>query len=122
MGSPADKETFHSEFDLTSSDISYTAGDALGIYPRNNPPEVMAVLNALRAGRETRVPVPQFCYAPRPEGESMNLEDALTCYYDLKTIKLDLVKYLTDRAADPQQKERGLGLLEKGVRAKGGLA
>ncbi len=113
---PADKETFHAEFDITDSEITYTAGDALGIYPRNNPPEVLAVLNALRAGKETQVPVPQQCYFPRPEGEFMDLEQVLLYYYDLKTVKPDLIKYLTNQAVDSQQKEKGEHILEGGVR------
>ena len=116
---PADKETFHAEFDLTGSEITYTSGDALGIYPLNNPPEVQAVLTALHVrGPEVPIPVPQSCYSPRPEGDTMPLGRALQDYYDLKTVKPDLVKTLVGSVSSPQQRETGEKLLKDGVSAK----
>lgn len=112
---PVDKETFHAEFDLTGSQISYTSGDALGVYPLNNPPEVAAILSALRADEDSLVPVPQSCFTPRPEGESMPLGRALLTYYDLKTVRLDLVKLLAESANSAGQKLRGEKLLRHGV-------
>ena len=116
---PADKETFHAEFDLTGSEITYTSGDALGIYPLNNPPEVQAVLDALHVqGPEVPVPVPQSCYSPLPEGDTMPLGRALRDYYDLKTVKPDLIKTLVGSVSDPQQKGAGEKLLKNGVSEK----
>lgn len=112
----SDKETFHAEFDLTDSQISYTSGDALGIYPLNNPPEVAAVLTALHSEREVPIPVPQFCFSPRPEGETMSLGKGLSTYYDLKTVKVGLVKLLAESAGDLEQRQFGEKLLKDGVR------
>ena len=67
ISTPLDKETLHAEFDLTGSELTYTSGDALGIYPLNNPPEVDAMLSALRCEGDHKVPVPQICYSPRQE-------------------------------------------------------
>ena len=115
----ADKETFHAEFDLTGSEIAYTSGDALGIYPLNNPPEVQALVAALRVpGPEVPVTVPQSCYSPRPEGETMPLGRALRAYYDLKTVRPDLVKMLAGSVSSPEQKEVAEKLLEDGVSRK----
>lgn len=111
----SDKETFHAEFDLTDSQISYTSGDALGIYPLNNPPDVAAILSALRVDEDLHVPVPQSCYTPRPEGDTMALGKALSSYYDLKTIKLDLVKMVAKSVSSAQQKREGKKLLKDGV-------
>ena len=111
----SDKETFHAEFDLTDSQISYTSGDALGIYPLNNPPEVAAILSALHVDEDLQVPVPQSCFSPRPEGDTMAMGKALSIYYDLKTIKLDLVKMMAESTSDTQQKQAGKKLLKDGV-------
>jgi sulfite reductase (NADPH) flavoprotein alpha-component len=43
------KETWHLEFDLTSSGIDYVVGDCFGIYPTNDPALVAAVIKALGA-------------------------------------------------------------------------
>ncbi len=113
---PADKETFHAELNVTGSEIAYTSGDALGIYPLNNPPEVRAMVAALHAaGPEVPIPVPQSCYSPRPEGDTMPLGRSLEAYYDLKTVKPDLIKMLVGSVSDPEQRETGEKLLKDGV-------
>jgi sulfite reductase (NADPH) flavoprotein alpha-component len=43
------KETWHIEFDLTECGLDYSVGDAFGVYPRNDPTLVDAVLEALDA-------------------------------------------------------------------------
>jgi sulfite reductase (NADPH) flavoprotein alpha-component len=43
------KETWHIDLDLTGSGITYTVGDALGIFPKNDPALVEAVIAALHA-------------------------------------------------------------------------
>jgi sulfite reductase (NADPH) flavoprotein alpha-component len=43
------KETWHIEFDLSGSTLAYEVGDALGIYPTNEPALVDAVIAALKA-------------------------------------------------------------------------
>jgi sulfite reductase alpha subunit-like flavoprotein len=64
-----EKEVLHCEFDLRGSDLTYTSGDALGIYPLNNPSEVDSLLLALgsRAIASQLVDIPTT-YAPVPEG------------------------------------------------------
>lgn len=60
MDDNTDKETIHCEFDCTS--LQYTSGDALGIYPLNDPLEVEEVMRLLHVsvdGKEVEsVPVP----------------------------------------------------------------
>ena len=111
----SDKETLHAEFDLTDSDLSYTSGDALGIYPLNNPPEVDTLITALHSSDDHQVAVPLFCYSPKPEGDKISLRDALTKYYDLKTVKLDLVQLVVSTSTNREQKEKGQKLLKDGV-------
>jgi sulfite reductase (NADPH) flavoprotein alpha-component len=43
------KDTWHIEFDLADSGISYAVGDSLGIYPTNDPVLVESVIEALDA-------------------------------------------------------------------------
>lgn len=45
----SEKETWHIEFDLSASGLDYTVGDALGIYPTNDPALVEAIIKALGA-------------------------------------------------------------------------
>ena len=116
MDSHSDKETIHAEFDLTGSDLTYTSGDALGIYPLNNPPEVEDVISALHCTGDEVVSIPLFCYSPKPEGEEMSLRKALTKYYDLKNVKPDLVKVLVEGVeGDGEERRRGERLLQDGV-------
>ena len=41
-------------------------GDALAIYPQNNPAEVVRLLSALRYTGDEKVPAPKFTYHPKP--------------------------------------------------------
>jgi sulfite reductase (NADPH) flavoprotein alpha-component len=46
------KETWHVEFDLDESGLSYTVGDAFGLFPANDPVLVEAVIAALGAAAD----------------------------------------------------------------------
>ncbi len=45
----SEKETWHVEFDLSASGLDYTAGDAFGLFPANDPALVEAIIKALGA-------------------------------------------------------------------------
>jgi len=66
-----ERKVIHAEFMLDQeSELCYTAGDSLGIYPLNNPPEVDALLKAMgQHSGEMLVPVPKMAYEPKPENE-----------------------------------------------------
>jgi sulfite reductase (NADPH) flavoprotein alpha-component len=49
------KETWHIEFDLSAADLDYRVGDALGIFPMNDPALADAVIAALHASTEFSV-------------------------------------------------------------------
>ena len=117
MDLSSDKETLHTEFNLEGSELEYISGDALGIYPLNNPPEVETLINALHCPAEIQIPVPLFCYSPKPEGDKMSLRDALMRYYDLKTVKMDLMKILVGSVVDKKEKNKGEALLKDGVKS-----
>src|SRR5581483_6834301 len=43
----SNKQTWHTEFDLSSSGLDYAVGDCFGIFPTNDPALVAAVIKAL---------------------------------------------------------------------------
>src|SRR5262249_24418883 len=45
----SEKETWHIEFDMNGSGLDYAVGDSLGVYTRNDPQLVDAVIAALKA-------------------------------------------------------------------------
>jgi sulfite reductase (NADPH) flavoprotein alpha-component len=45
----SEKATFHVEFDLAGAGLDYTVGDSFGVYPRNDPGLVAAILSAIDA-------------------------------------------------------------------------
>lgn len=115
MDTDSDKETIHTEFDLTGSDLQFTSGDALGIYPLNNPPEVDQLLSAMHSPPDATVPVPAFCYHPKPGGSTITLRNALMKYYDLKTVRMELARVIMENVTSESEKERANQLLQDGV-------
>ena len=113
MDTDSDKETIHTEFDLTGSDLQFTSGDALGIYPLNNLPEVDQLISAMHSSPDTAVPVPPFCYHPKPDESTMPLRGALIRYYDLKTVRLELARIIMESVTE--EKEKATQLLKNGV-------
>ncbi|XP_035692088.1 NADPH oxidoreductase A-like [Branchiostoma floridae] len=109
-----DKETIHCEFELAGSGLTFTAGDALGIYPQNNPAEVRAVLTALQATGTELVAAPSWVYHPQPDGK-IPLEEALMKYYDLKHVNPELVKLLTKHTSNRKERLEGERLLKDGL-------
>lgn len=75
-GRGSTKEVNHIELALAGSGLAYEAGDALGVFPQNDPELVNAVLSALGCDGEEAV-----C-SPRDAGE-IPLRRALTECYDL---------------------------------------
>lgn len=48
-GEGSEKETYHVEFDLSGSGLAYTVGDSFGLYPKNDPRLVDAVIALMGA-------------------------------------------------------------------------
>jgi sulfite reductase (NADPH) flavoprotein alpha-component len=51
----SEKETWHVELDLSDSRLEYSAGDAVGLFPTNDPELVNAVLAALKASPDVPI-------------------------------------------------------------------
>jgi sulfite reductase (NADPH) flavoprotein alpha-component len=81
----SEKSTFHIEFDLSESGLSYAVGDSLGVFPQNDPVLVDAVLGAINAP-------PNFPIAGRPLREVLLQDLSLGAAPD---ILFELISYMT---------------------------
>lgn len=88
-GRGSNKETRHLEISLEDSGLTYEPGDALGIFPENDPILVEQLLNELNFDPAQKVTVNQ-------EGELLSLKEALTFYFEITT----LTKALLQNAAN----------------------
>lgn len=89
----AEKEIRQFGFDLNNSGFTYEAGDALGVWPTNNPELVSEMLRALKLSASTMVTV-------KEHGE-LALGDALLHHYEIARITPDLVKFVQEHSASP---------------------
>ena len=87
----AEREIRQFGFDLSNSDFSYEAGDALGVWPTNCPELVGDMLSALKLSPSTIVSV-------KDHGD-IALVDALSHHYEIARITPDLLKFVQTRSA-----------------------
>ena len=85
------KETRHYEIDITGSELSYEAGDALCVIPSNCPDLVAEILKALGCDGSEKEPV---------GGELMALSDALQTHFEIKLPSKELVEEISRRSGD----------------------
>ncbi|HVY56364.1 MAG TPA: sulfite reductase subunit alpha [Xanthobacteraceae bacterium] len=91
------KETWHIEIDLSGAEgLDYTVGDSLGIYPRNEPALVDAVMRAIAAD-------PQASVGGRPLRDVLTGETSLSPAPDSL---FQLISYLT--GGERRQKAKAL--------------
>ncbi len=84
-GEGSAKETRHIEIDLGDSGLAYEPGDALGVYPLNNPVYVDELLNALHMDGATSVTVGK---------ETLPLRDAFIEKLDITALsRVNMEKY-----------------------------
>ncbi|AWW34833.1 assimilatory sulfite reductase (NADPH) flavoprotein subunit [Mannheimia varigena] len=91
--STAEKDVRHLEFDLSGSDLTYQAGDALGVWFDNDPELVQAFLNAVGLNGEEEVIVAE---------QTRSLRSALLTYLDLTKASLPFVKSYAEFANNPE--------------------
>ena len=87
------KEVRHFELDLKGSDLSYQAGDALGVNPVNCPELVDQIITALRFNAEESVTV---------EGSTISLREALTRHLEITRPSQELVAAVAKAAPDTE--------------------
>lgn len=73
---PSEKSTWHIEFDLSGSGLAYTVGDSFGVYPRNDPALVAAVIEAIDAPADFPIAGKSLVEVPT---EDISLERPTCC-------------------------------------------
>ena len=91
------KETRQFALDLAESGLSYEAGDALGVRPRNCPELVNELLDLLRLGANTSVNIDTF--------GDMPLQQALTQHFEIARPSNDTLGFIAERCANPGLKQ-----------------
>ncbi len=92
-GQGSEKDVRHFEFDLTNSGLSYEAGDALGVFPQNDPTLVEELLSLLKASGDEVV---------RPGGSDLRLRDALTQACEITRIPRPLLEWYAQNTGDAE--------------------
>jgi len=82
-------------FDLPEETVSYEAGDALGVWPRNGKPLVDEWLTVTGLDPESEVEV-----SSQGSMTSMPLRDALTDHFEIAHISPDLLRFVQQRTSD----------------------
>eukprot|EP00168_Porphyra_purpurea_P004091 TRINITY_DN1476_c0_g1_i2.p1 TRINITY_DN1476_c0_g1~~TRINITY_DN1476_c0_g1_i2.p1 ORF type:complete len:848 (-),score=297.50 TRINITY_DN1476_c0_g1_i2:417-2849(-) len=110
------KEVVRVVFDTSGSSLAYTAGDALGIVPHNDPATVAGVLVALAAdGGEEVGAVGSGASGPGGPAASgaggvSTLREALTTAVDLKAVRPELLAAIARVAHAPAEQARAAAL------------
>jgi sulfite reductase (NADPH) flavoprotein alpha-component len=108
-GEGSSKETRHIELSLEGSGLSYVPGDALGIFPSNDPELVASILEEMKWDGNVVVSVGK-------QGETLPLKEALTTHFE---ITLLTKKILQQAAAFTENEElQRLLLVENAAEVK----
>ena len=84
-GANSHKETRHLELSLKGSSLAYVPGDALGIFPKNDPGLVTSLLEEMKWDEETLVTI-------NKEGDTLPLRDALTTYFEITLLSKKILQ------------------------------
>jgi len=85
------KEVRQFGFDISEYDVSYAAGDSLGVYATNDPATVDAWLAATGLRGDTSVEV---------DGKEQSLRDALIVSYDICRVTPNLLRFVAESCVD----------------------
>ena len=106
------KEVRQFGFDISQYDVTYAAGDSLGVYASNDPTVVNAWLAATGLRGEHLVEV---------DGTEQTLRDALTSNYDICRVTPNLLKFVAENSRDAKALRAPKGKLEKWLNGRNGL-
>ncbi len=95
-GRGSHKETYHYELGLVDSGLTYTPGDALGIYPQNRPSTVNELLQTLKYSGQEPVMIQDI---------ECSLEDALTRHYEITTLSRPMLQQYAELINHPDLHE-----------------
>ncbi len=104
-GAESEKDTRHFVVDVAGSGLTYSAGDALGVYPTNRPLEVEEVIERIGATGWESVTLPRAT-------ESVTLREALQQKLALSGPTRKTVEALAQRATEPAERARLEALLD----------
>ena len=90
----SEKDVRHVVFDLSTTDVTYEAGDSLGVFARKNPELVQAVLDRLGASGEEMV---------AHDGEALPLRQVLLSKVDIARPSDDCLEFLATRAFNGEE-------------------
>lgn len=93
-GAGSTKEVRQFAFELPEGTLSYHAGDALGVWPRNNPALVQEWLEVTGLDGDTTIEVPNH--------GAMRLRTALTERFEITRITGDLLRFVAQRSGDTE--------------------
>lgn len=93
----SDKDTRHVIVDLRGSNLTYSAGDALGVYPENDEEDVRQILTLLGATGAEDVP------GRRSPFKMISLREALTCEYCIAKPTPAVLQLLAGLAKEPTE-------------------
>lgn len=96
-GRGSNKETRHLELSLEGSGLTYEPGDALGIFPENDPELVNMLLAELKWDPNATVTVDQ--------GENLSLKEALTSYYEITVLTKKFIQQAAELIANEKLRE-----------------
>lgn len=85
----SEKETRHYAFDLRGTGLAYEAGDALGVWPANDPELVERLLGTLELDPLAPVHV-------KGQG-TLPLAEALRCHYEIARIHKEMLRFIQER-------------------------
>lgn len=92
------KDTRHLVVDIGGSGLAYCSGDSLGVYPKNPPAAVEAILRAMDCRGDEPVP-------GRVEGQTVPFREALSSGYTLSGPSRKFLQAVADKATDSEEKE-----------------
>ncbi|WP_219836807.1 sulfite reductase subunit alpha [Paenibacillus sp. R14(2021)] len=101
----SEKDTRHYVFDLKNTGLHYEAGDALGVWPTNDPALVSELLEAIQQDPSSVVEV---------KGREMTLGTALQKHYDITRITPSMLQFVHEHS----RSEVLGGLLQEENKAK----
>ncbi|MDR2845246.1 MAG: sulfite reductase subunit alpha [Puniceicoccales bacterium] len=91
------KATAYIAIDISGSGLTYTCGDALGVYPTNDPKRVDALLQALHFDGTESVEI-------APDNKTSAIRDALATHFMLSGVTKRFLQLAHDKATAPIEK------------------